>query len=99
MDYKTLTEQLSAKLDVPREDVGILLHAFADVVETCAAERDIVTIPGFGSFETRKRLERVSVHPSTGKRMLYPPKLTLTFRPSTMLRKQLRDEDFTEDGE
>ena len=94
-----MTERLSAKLDVPREDVGIMLHALADVVETCASECDVVTIPGFGSFEARKRVERVSVHPSTGKRMLYPPKVTLTFRPSTMLRKQLRDEELTEDGE
>lgn len=91
MDYKNLTDQLSARLSVPREDVGILLHAFADVVESCAADQDIVTIPGFGAFEPRKRDERVAVHPSTGKRMLYPPKLTLTFRPSATLRKQLRD--------
>ncbi len=93
MDHKTLSETLSERLGVAREEIGIMLHALAESVEVCASENDIVTIPGFGSFEPRKRLERVAVHPATGKRMLYPPKISLTFRPSTMLRRQLRDDN------
>lgn len=90
MDHKALTEQLTSRLNVPREDVGILLHALAETIESAALEKDTITIPGFGAFETRLREERAAVHPSTGKKMLYPPKLTLIFKPSSMLRNLIK---------
>ncbi len=93
MDHRTLCDTLAEKLKMPREDIGILLNALSEAVETAALAQDVISIPGFGTFETRKRLERVAVHPATGKRMLYPPKMTLGFRPSSLLRKQLRDLD------
>lgn len=93
MDHKTFIETLAGRLNIPREDVGILTDAFGAVVEEAAAQGDSVAVPGFGNFEVRKRDERISVHPSTGRRMLYPPKLTLVFRPSSLLRRQVREND------
>ncbi|MBD5289630.1 MAG: HU family DNA-binding protein [Bacteroides sp.] len=91
MDQKTLCEQLSERLRLPGEDVAIMLHNLVGAIEEAALEQDAVAIPGFGTFETRKRLERVSVHPSTGKKMLYPPKQTISFRPSPLLKKQINE--------
>lgn len=51
---------------------------------------DIVTLPGFGNFEAKKRLERVMVMPGTGKRMLLPPKMVLTFKPSAILKQKMK---------
>ncbi len=37
-----------------------------------------------------KRLERIIVSPSTGQRMLVPPKLVLGFKPVTTLKERLK---------
>ncbi len=47
-----------------------------------------VVVPSFGTFEVKKKNERISVHPVTGQRMLVPPKLVLNFRPATTLKEQ-----------
>ena len=49
-----------------------------------------VAMTGFGTFEVKKRLERVVVNPSTGQRMLVPPKLVLGFKPITALKERLK---------
>lgn len=45
-------------------------------------EGDTVALQGFGSFDVKKKLERIIVNPSTGQRMLVPPKLVLAFKPT-----------------
>ena len=47
-------------------------------------------IPGFGTFEVKKRLERILVNPGTGQRMLVPPKLVLGFKPIAAIKESLK---------
>lgn len=49
-------------------------------------DEDIIMVSGFGTFETRKRLERVLISPSTGQRMLVPPKIVVNFKLSNTTR-------------
>lgn len=91
MDNKTLTDTLSRKLDISRETVTSLLSGLTEVVGKCAVELDSVTIPSFGSFEPRRRAERVAVHPLSGKKLLVPPKITLGFRPSAILKQKVKN--------
>ena len=49
-----------------------------------------VSIQGFGSFDVKKKLERVSVNPITQQRLLIPPKLILSFKPSAGLRERFK---------
>ena len=44
-------------------------------------EGNIISIQGFGTFEVKKKAERISVNPTTKQRMLVPPKLVLTYKP------------------
>ena len=90
MDNKTLTEILAKRLNRKPEDIEKLLEAFIATVRNRCGELDSVAIPGFGTFEAKKRLERVSINPATGKRMLIPPKVTLSFKPSALLKNKLR---------
>jgi nucleoid DNA-binding protein len=90
MDNKTLTEILAKRLNRKPEDIEKLLEAFIATVKNRCGELDSVAIPGFGTFEAKKRLERVSINPATGKRMLIPPKVTLSFKPSALLKNKLR---------
>ncbi|MDE6577306.1 MAG: HU family DNA-binding protein [Muribaculaceae bacterium] len=90
MDNKTLIDKLAKELNVTNETVSSLMEGLANVIGECASNLDSVSLTGFGSFEPKKRLERVAVHPASGKRLLVPPKIVLTFRPSTSLKQKIR---------
>lgn len=49
-----------------------------------------VIVPNFGVFETKKKMERIIVNPSTGQRMLVPPKLVLNFKPNQAWKDKLK---------
>lgn len=53
-------------------------------------EGHAVSVVGFGLFDVKKKLERIAVNPATGQRMLVPPKLVLTYKPSANLRDELK---------
>ena len=91
MDTKTLLEKIAADASLTKQEAAALLDSFVDVVGTRCSDMDTVALPGFGSFEPKKRLERVMVMPSSGKRMLIPPKIVLSFKPSVMLKQRLRE--------
>ena len=90
MDNKKLTEHLSRRLKRSRTDINKLMEAFTGVVATRCGEMDSIAIPSFGTFEPRKRNERVMTNPATGKRMLVPPKITLSFKVSNVLKNKFK---------
>ena len=49
-----------------------------------------VFIPNFGTFELKNRMERIVVNPSTGQRMMVPPKIVLNFKPVASIKEKLR---------
>lgn len=53
-------------------------------------ENNAVQLPAFGIFEVKKKMDRVMVHPATGQRILVPPKLTLSFKPSNVAKGRIR---------
>jgi len=63
-----------------------LINAMADTFQA----GDAVLVPNFGVFETKKKMERIIVNPSTGQRMLVPPKLVLNFKPNQTWKAQLK---------
>lgn len=91
MDTKTLIDLLSQNIDISKQEASSLLETFTNIIGEKCSRMDSVSLPGFGAFEPKKRLERVMVMPSTGKRMLLPPKIVLTFKPSAMLKQRLRE--------
>lgn len=90
MDSRTFLDTLSKRLSLDKEQTKNLSDCFSKVVGDCCADLRTVAIPGFGSFEPKKRLERVNQHPATGKRMLLPPKVVVSFRPSAVLKNKLK---------
>ena len=53
-------------------------------------EGKTIAIQGFGTFEVKKKMERISVNPTTQQRMLIPPKLVLSYKPSTNLKEKFK---------
>ena len=90
MDNKKLVETVAANLGRSTGDVEKLVEALAGVIRTRCSEMDSVVVPSFGTFEPKKRNERVMFQPNTGKRMLIPPKVTLTFVVSNVLKSKIK---------
>lgn len=90
MDNKSIIDKLSKDFDMKREETQGLLNDFYKLVADSCIDMDSVVIPGFGQFEPKKRKERVSVHPSSGKRLMVPPKLVISFRPSGLLKSKVK---------
>ena len=90
MDNKDIIARLSQSLGRNKNDVSKLLDAFTATVKERCSELDTIAVPGFGSFEAKKKNERVVVNPGTGKRMLVPPKITVNFKVSNVLKNKLK---------
>ena len=90
MDSKSLASHIADTVGREPDEVEILINSLADVIAPSVRDGDAVVVPGFGTFEQKKRLERITIHPATGKRMLLPPKLSIVFKPSAVLRQKVR---------
>ena len=73
----------------PRDTQVLANHLLAELTSLFEDENQF-NVQGFGTFEVKKRLERVIVNPGTGQRMLVPPKLTLNFKASPVLKDRMQ---------
>lgn len=89
MDNKTFIDTLSGRLDISVATVNMMVEALGKEVAAHASNLDVVVVPSFGTFEPRLREERVSLHPASGKRLLVPPRIYLSFKQSPVLKQKL----------
>ncbi|HPH47613.1 MAG TPA: HU family DNA-binding protein, partial [Chryseolinea sp.] len=82
MKHKELIDAIADKINRSQEDTENLLQAAVDVLTSQLLEDKVINLQGFGSFELKRREERLSVHPATQVRTLIPPKQTVNFRQS-----------------
>lgn len=66
MNRTELVAAMAEKAGVSKKDADNLLKAFIDTVEEAVKADDKVQLVGFGTFEARKRAERVGKNPRTG---------------------------------
>ena len=89
MDKRTLIEILSDRLNQDKEKVSGMIDAMRDCIAESGRNLDSVAFPAFGSFESKKRNERIALHPATGKRLLIPPKIVISFKSSNILKQKV----------
>ena len=82
-----LAQQTGYLLDYTQQ----LVRKVIDAMITEFEDGEVVAIPNFGTFEVKKRMERVVVNPTTKKRQLVPPKLVLGFRPVAAVKEKLKN--------
>ena len=90
MNNKEFTSELAERLGYTIKDtselMGSLLYSMTQELE----EGNVIAIQGFGSFEVKKKAERISINPASKQRMLVPPKLVLSYRPSNTLKDKFK---------
>ena len=91
MNNKDFIHQLSLRLDISQEEVQSIMNKTIDIMGDIFQEGDSIQMPNFGTFEVKKRMERVVVNPGTKQRMLVPPKLVLGFKPVASIKEKLKN--------
>ena len=90
MDKDTFIKTLSGRLERKPEDIKILIDGFSSLIKEKCGNLSTVAIPGFGEFVPVMDEERVELN-ADGKRMLLPPRVRLTFEPSSILKAKISE--------
>ena len=90
MNNKEFIADLATRLDEKAKETQRLASIFSTVFVESLEEGDSLSIQGFGTFEVKKKLERIVTNPTNKQRMLVPPKLALSFKPSNILKDKIK---------
>ena len=90
MNNKEFISELSKRMGYSNKDATQFVSSVLNVMSQELQDGKSVVIQGFGSFDVKKKLERISVNPVTRQRMLIPPKLVLPYKPSITLKEKFK---------
>ena len=92
MNNKEFINELSKQTNQSVSATTKLVNDVIKTLEEHFQQNDTVVLSSFGTFEVKKKMERISVNPTTGKRYLIPPKLVLSFKQSNVLKDKFNAE-------
>ena len=90
MNNKEFTSELAERLGYTIKDTSELMNSLLSSMTQELEEGNVIAVQGFGSFEVKKKAERISIDPASKQRMLVPPKLVLSYRPSNTLKDKFK---------
>jgi len=90
MNNKDFISALAAQTGLPIRTAQKYATTFITGFSETLNDETSFSVQGFGTFEVKKKMERVVVNPATKQRKLIPPRLALTFRPSATLKDKLK---------
>ncbi len=80
---------MAGKIATTPQQCQKMVNELADTLASVLEMDNEVVVAGLGSFETRQKKERVMVNPSTGKKMLVPPKVVINFKMSSTYKSKI----------
>jgi DNA-binding protein HU-beta len=90
LNNKEFINALSQKAGCSAKDATRWVSLVLGVMTQELQDGNSVLIPDFGTFDVRKKMERISVNPTTKQRVLIPPKLALIFKPTSSLKEKIK---------
>ena len=90
MNNKEITSELAERLGYTIKDTSELIGSLLSDMIQELEEGNVIAVQGFGSFEVKKKAERISINPASKQRMLVPPKLVLSYKPSNTLKDKFK---------
>ena len=89
MNNKEFINALATRLQENPKTVKQHVEALVDALANLLDEGATLNVQGFGTYEVKKKKERIIVHPITKQRQLVPPKLVIAFKPSPTLKDKV----------
>lgn len=90
MNNKEFIATLAKNTGIGKEKTQTLVNAVIAAMSATFDDGENVTVSNFGTFEPKKRTERIIVNPSSGQRMLVPPKIVLNFKPAATVKGNIK---------
>lgn len=90
MNNKEFEKRLAEKLPLKSEVIQQISEELIKLIEQYLAQNQTVQFTEFGTFEMKKRGERITKHPSTKNRILIPPKLIINFSPVKSIKDNFK---------
>lgn len=91
MDEKTFIARLAKATGRDTKEIKTLTEALGKVITGCLCENDSVALPGFGEFSPVKDDEKIVTDPISGKSVMMPPHIGVTFTPSSLLKRKIAE--------
>ena len=92
MNNKEFISELSRRTGYTATSTQKMVDTVIEALGDAFQDGQAVAIDGFGTFEVRKKMERIMVNPATQQRMLVPPKLVLTFKPAGGWKDEIKNQ-------
>lgn len=89
VNNKEFINELAQRCGYSQDNTQRLVKSVVEAMALQFDDGESVQVPDFGVFELKKRQERIVVNPSTGRKMLVPPKIVLAFKPSAVVKKKM----------
>ena len=93
MNNKEFISLLASRNNIKASEAQRIMDNMIASLGNCFMEGDSVQLASFGCFEVKKKLERIMVNPTSGQRMLVPPKLVLNFKPTMQMKDKIKKGD------
>ena len=89
MNNKEFINALATRLQENPKTVKQHVEALVDALANMLDEGATLNVQGFGTYEVKRKKERIIVHPMSKQRQLVPPKLVIAFKPSPTLKDKV----------
>lgn len=89
MKKSELVKQAAAQAGMTQKDTERILDAIFCCLGDALAQEERITIPGFGTFDTKQRTARTGHLPSTGASISIPAATVPVFKPAKQLKEKL----------
>lgn len=93
MNNKEYIAELSRRSGYSQENTQRMVRCVVEAMAQRFDDGESVAVPDFGTFELKNRMERIVVSPSTGQRMMVPPKIVLSFKPAPSVKNKMKKGD------
>lgn len=90
MNNKEFIAEVARRSGMTSKDASSLLATLVSEVSDKLENGNIISVQNIGTFEVKKKQERVVTNPSTMQRMLVPPKLIINFKPASALKEKMQ---------
>ncbi len=90
MNNKEFIATLSAASQHNVRDTQVLVSNLVTEMVALLEDEGTLAVQGFGTFGVKMQPERVLTNPTTGQRMLVPPRLVATFKACPALKERMQ---------
>lgn len=90
MNKAEYIDALSAKTGFSKKDVKIMVEASHDLITSTLANKESISLIGFGTYCTSERAARTARVPGTGAEVKVPATTVAKFKPGKALKEAVK---------